>query len=120
MPKGGRPAKPDRTELASSAITNEMFAKEPYNALVELTVKGRSVKAGQIGTKTRQVRRALRRAGGQEGKRTGRNGVEVGLARQAVGCDGGVFRISTFPPPNADRQISRGLWTSAKPSGVNI
>jgi hypothetical protein len=81
------------SHLASSAITNEMFAKEPNDARVEVTVKGRSVKAGRIGTKTRQVRRELRRARCQEGKVTGRNGVNVRRARQAVGGDGGVFRI---------------------------
>src|SRR6266446_3081508 len=80
-------------QLASSAITNEMFAKEPNDAGVEVAVKGRSVKAGRIGTKTRQVRRELRRARCQEGEVTGRNGVNVRLARQAVGGDGGVFRI---------------------------
>src|SRR5437667_3330037 len=70
-----------------------MFAKEPNDAGVEVAVKGRSVKAGRIGTKTRQVRRELRRARCQEDKVTGRNGVNVRLARQAVGGDGGVFRI---------------------------
>ena len=72
-----------------------MLAEEPDNARVEVTVKGRSVEAGRIGTKTRQVRSELRRARCQEGKVTGRNGVNVGLARQAVGGDGGDFIGST-------------------------
>ena len=41
---------------AGPAITNEMFAKEPNDARVEVTVKGRSVEAGRIGTGARQVR----------------------------------------------------------------
>src|SRR6266481_100686 len=106
-------------QLASSAITNEMFAKEPNDAGVEVAVKGRSVKAGRIGTKTRQVRRELRRARCQEDKVTGRNGVMSGLPGRLLAVMA-VFFGSTFPPPNSDRQISRGIWTSAKPSRVNI
>jgi len=64
----------------SSAITNEMFAKEPNDAHVEVTVKGRSVEAGRIGTKARQVRRELRRAWRQKGIVTGRHDVNLRLA----------------------------------------
>ena len=74
-----------------------MFAKEPNDARVEVTVKGHSVKAGRIGTKTRQVRRELRRARCQESKVTGRNRVNVRLARQPVGGAGGVFWIHASP-----------------------
>ena len=53
------------------AITNKMFAKESNNARVEVPVKSRSVEAGRIGTRARQVRRELWRARRQKSVVTG-------------------------------------------------
>ena len=94
------------------AIANKMFAKEPNDARVEVAVKGRSVKAGRIGTKTRQVRRELRRARCQEGKVTGRHDVNVRLARQAISDTRGARRThassSQFGSPELQGNIDCG------------
>ena len=81
----------------SLGTTNEMFPKEPNNARVEIAVKGCPVEARRhVRANARDCRRQLRRARRQEGKVTGRNGVNVGLARQLAGGERGARRADAI------------------------
>jgi hypothetical protein len=86
-----------------------MLSKEPYNARVEVAVKGHPVEACRIGANTGYAVRELRRAWCQEGIVTGWNGVNVGLARQLAGGERGapcVNAVATeFRTPNLQRDL---------------
>src|SRR4051812_37383559 len=89
-----------------------MVAKEPDDFGVEVTVKGRYVEARRIAAKARQVRREPRRARWQKGKLSSRHGVNVRLARQAIGhARRAVWtdaRTPQFGSPELERNLDRG------------
>jgi hypothetical protein len=113
----------------SHAITNEMPPKEPHNARVEIAVKGCPVEDRRhVGANARHCGRELPRAGRQEGKVAGRNGVNVGLARQVAGgvrgarCDDAVATetaksVAEFGCRSGLRSVSLQNKASLRKSG---